>query len=105
LLPRAAFGELLRRTVRSYSKRLLLVYAALILAPLFLLNVVLVRAMEDRLEASQRAAGEAALNSAQKKLGDDLVQAQPGFEVDNGLNDAVLSSLSPPLHHDPHPSC
>jgi signal transduction histidine kinase len=99
-LPRAAFRDLLRRTVRSYSKRLLLVYAALILAPLLLLNAVLVRAMEDRLEAGQRAAGEAALNSAQKELGDRIVNLQPGFSIDTALNDRVLSSLSQVVHHE-----
>ncbi len=99
-LPRAAFRDLLRRTVRSYSKRLLLVYAALILVPLLLLNAVLVRAMEDRLEAGQRAAGEAALDAAQRALGDRLVNHAIGFEIDALFNAQVLSSLSQVVHHE-----
>jgi signal transduction histidine kinase len=99
-LPRAAFRDLLRRTVRSYSKRLLLVYAALILVPLLLLNAVLVRAMGDRLEAGQRAAGEAALNSAQRFLSDTIVKQPIGFGVDTVLPDRVLSSLSQEIHHE-----
>ncbi len=99
-LPRAAFRDLLRRTVRSYSKRLLLVYTALLLFPLLLLNVVLVRAIGERLEREQRTAGEAALNSAQKELGDRFLSLPPGFGIDTALNDAILTSLSQVIHHE-----
>ncbi|MEA2692179.1 MAG: two-component system, NtrC family, nitrogen regulation sensor histidine kinase NtrY, partial [Acidobacteriota bacterium] len=99
-LPRAAFRDLLRRTVRSYSKRLLLVYTGLLLVPLLLLNAVLVRTMGERLEREQRTAGEAALNSAQKELGDRFVSLPPGFGIDTTLNDALLSSLSQVVHHE-----
>ncbi|HXO19282.1 MAG TPA: ATP-binding protein, partial [Thermoanaerobaculia bacterium] len=99
-LPRAAFRDLLRRAVRSYSKRLLIVYTALLLVPLLLLNVVLVRAMGARLEGAQQAAGEAALNSAQKELGDRILALQPGFGIDTALDDRVLSTLSQVVHHE-----
>ncbi len=99
-LPRAAFRDLLRRTVRSYSKRLLLVYTALLLFPLLFLNAVLVRTMGERLEREQRTAGEAALNSAQKELGDRFLALPPGFGIDTALNDGVLSSLSQVIHHE-----
>jgi signal transduction histidine kinase len=99
-LPRAAFRDLLRRTVRSYSKRLLLVYTALLLFPLLLLNAVLVRTMGQRLLLEQRTAGEAALNSAQKELGDRFLQLPPGFGVDTALSDALLSGLSQVVHHE-----
>ena len=99
-LPRAAFRDLLRRTARSYSKRLLVVYAALLLVPLLLLNAVLMRAMEDRLQAGQRAAGEAALNSAQKVLANSLVNSLSGFDLDTAVNERVLSSLSQIVHHE-----
>jgi signal transduction histidine kinase len=99
-LPRAAFRDLLRRTVRSYSKRLLLVYTALLLVPLLLLNAVLVRTMGERLEREQRTAGEAALNSAQKELGDRFLSLPPGFGIDTALNDALLTSLSQVVHHE-----
>ncbi|HEV7514935.1 MAG TPA: ATP-binding protein, partial [Thermoanaerobaculia bacterium] len=99
-LPRAAFRDLLRRTVRSYSKRLLLVYTGLLLVPLLLLNAVLVRTMGERLEREQRTAGEAALNSAQKELGDRFVSLPPGFGIDTALNDTLLTSLSQVVHHE-----
>ncbi len=68
-LPRAAFRDLLRRTVRSYSKRLMIVYTLLLLVPLVLLYFVLVGAMEERLRRDQQAAGEVAF---------DLGAATPG---------------------------
>ena len=56
-LPRATFRDLARRTVRSYSKRLMLVYILLLLIPLLFLYFVLVRSMEERLRRDQRADG------------------------------------------------
>ena len=99
-LPRASFRALLGRVVRSYSKRLIIVYTVLILVPLLLLNVVLVGAMEDRLERQQRAAGEAALASAQQVLGERLLRLEPGFGVDTGLGDRLLMDLSEIVHHE-----
>jgi hypothetical protein len=99
-LPRASFRAVLRRTVRSYSKRLILVYTVLLLVPLLLLNVVLIRAMEDRLERQQRASGEAALASAQQVLGERLLRLEPGFGVDTALGDRLLMDLSEIVHHE-----
>ncbi|HEX6864499.1 MAG TPA: hypothetical protein VF414_16845, partial [Thermoanaerobaculia bacterium] len=99
-LPRASFRALLGRVVRSYSKRLIIVYTVLILVPLLLLNVVLVGAMEDRLERQQRAAGEAALASAQQVLGERLLRLEPGFGVDTALGDRLLIELSEIVHHE-----
>jgi signal transduction histidine kinase len=99
-LPRASFRALLGRVVRSYSKRLIIVYTVLILVPLLLLNVVLVGAMEDRLERQQRAAGEAALASAQQVLGERLLRLEPGFGVDTALGDRLLIDLSEIVHHE-----
>ncbi|MEA2562646.1 MAG: two-component system, NtrC family, nitrogen regulation sensor histidine kinase NtrY [Acidobacteriota bacterium] len=99
-LPRASFRALLGRVMRSYSKRLIIVYTVLLLVPLLLLNVVLVGAMEDRLEHQQRAAGEAALASAQQILGERLLRLEPGFGVDTALGDKLLIELSEIVHHE-----
>ena len=99
-LPRASFRAVLGRIVRSYSKRLIIVYTFLLLVPLLLLNVVLVGAMEDRLERQQRAAGEAALASAQQILGERLLRLEPGFGVDTALGDRLLIDLSEIVHHE-----
>src|SRR6185295_1558409 len=89
-LPRAAFRDLLRRTVRSYSKRLMIVYTVLLLVPLMLLYLVLVRSIQERLHRDQQAAGEAALNSAQQVLGERLLTLPPGFGVDTAFGDRLL---------------
>lgn len=84
-LPRTAFRNLVRRTVRSYSRRLLLVYTSLLLVPLLLLNFVLVRAVAQREERQQRAAGEAALAAVQKLVGDHLNTLPTGYAVDRRI--------------------
>ncbi|MES1240820.1 MAG: ATP-binding protein [Acidobacteriota bacterium] len=99
-LPRASFRALMGQALRSYSKRLIIVYTVLLLLPLLLLNAVLVSSMEDRLSQQQRAAGEAALASAQQVLGERLLQLEPGYGVDTALGDRLLSDLSEIVHHE-----
>ena len=99
-LPRAAFRDALWRVVRSYSKRLIIVYTVLLLVPLLLLNAVLVRSIEDRLRQQQRDAGEAALNAAQKVLGEKLLNLPAGIGVDTALGDSLLGDLSEIVHHE-----
>lgn len=99
-LPRAAFRDLLRRTVRSYSKRLMIVYTVLLLVPLVLLYFVLVGAMEDRLRRDQQAAGEAALSSVQQLLGERLLSPPPGFGVDTVFGDRLLIDLAGLVRHE-----
>jgi signal transduction histidine kinase len=99
-LPRAAFRDLLRRTVRSYSKRLMIVYTVLLLVPLVLLYFVLVRSMEERLRRDQEVAGEAALSSAQQLLGQRLLTLPPGFGVDTIFGDQLLIDLSGIVRHE-----
>jgi signal transduction histidine kinase len=98
--PRAAFRDLLRRTIRSYSKRLMIVYTVLLLVPLVLLYFVLVRSMEERLSRDQQSAGEAALNSAQQLLEDHLLTLPPGFGVDTAFGDRFLIGFSGIVHHE-----
>jgi signal transduction histidine kinase len=99
-LPRAAFHDLLRRTVRSYSKRLMIVFTVLLLVPLMFLYLVLVRSMQERLHRDQKAAGEAALNSAQQVLGERLLTLPPGFGVDTYFGDRLLIDLSGIVRHE-----
>jgi signal transduction histidine kinase len=99
-LPRAAFRDVLRRTVRSYSKRLMIIYTVLLLIPLVALYFVLVRSMEERLRRDQRAAGEAALNSVQQLLGEQLLKPPPGFGVDTAFGDRLLIHFSSIVRHE-----
>ncbi|HEX2165191.1 MAG TPA: ATP-binding protein, partial [Thermoanaerobaculia bacterium] len=99
-LPRAAFRELLGRTVRSYSKRLLLVYTLLLLVPLLLLNTVLVAGMGERLRREQRAAGEGALSAAQRVLGDYLASVDPGFDLASELDNSLIGWVSGVVRHE-----
>jgi signal transduction histidine kinase len=86
--------------VRSYSKRLLLVYTLLLVVPLLALNAVLVAAVEKRLSREQRAAGEAALASTQRLIGDYLLGLEPGFGIDTELNDELLGQISRVVRHE-----
>ncbi len=99
-LPRAAFRGLLWRTWRSYSRRLLVVYTALLLVPLMLLNVFLVTAVENRLRQEQRAAGEAALATAEMMVAEYLETVEPGFDLANVLDDELLRWISEVVRHE-----
>jgi len=103
LLPGLGWRDLrsgFRRTWHSYSKRLLLVYALLLLVPLVLMNALVVRLLEDRLQVEQQAAGRVALESAQQVLGEYILSLQPGFGIDAALDDELLIWLSSVVHHE-----
>ena len=93
-LPRARFRVLVRRTVRSYSRRLILVYTVLLLVPLLLLNFLVLRDLSQRFTAEQLSDGEAALDSAQHVLGEYILALEPGFGVETALDDELLLWLS-----------
>jgi signal transduction histidine kinase len=99
-LPRPAFRDLLARTVRSYSKRLLLVYTALLLVPLLLLNFVLLRTVEASLRRDQRARGEQALIAAEQTVVERILSAEPGFAFTTALSSQYLRGLSRLVDHD-----
>ena len=99
-LPRAAFRDLLRRTWRSYSKRLTFIYTVLLLIPLVALYFVLVGSMGERLRHDQRASGEAALSSVQQLLSQRLQSLPPGFGVDTAFGDRLLIDLSGVVRHE-----
>jgi PAS domain S-box-containing protein len=101
----AAFGLLLvlgddtirRRlsvALRSYSRRLILILTLLIVVPLLLLDAVLVRALDQRLESEHRAAAEVALEVAQRVLSEYLLALEPGFGIRAVLEQEVLDWLS-----------
>jgi signal transduction histidine kinase len=99
-LPRPAFRDLLGRTFRSYSKRLIVVFTLLLLVPLLLLNLVILSDAEERLNREQRAAGEAALASAQRVIGDFVASLEPGFGFATEVDDELLMWLSRVAQHD-----
>ena len=89
-----------RQLWHSYSRRLVLVYSALLLAPLGIINFLVVRALEERLVREQEAAGMRAVASAQGVLGEYVLALEPGFGIDAALDDEQLNWLSSVLHHD-----
>jgi len=66
----------------------------LIVAPLLLLDAVLVRSLDERLETEHRAAAEVALEVAQRVLGDYLLALEPGFGIRTVLEQEVLDWLA-----------
>ncbi len=93
-LPRAAFRDLLRRSVRSYSRRLLIVYTLLLLLPLVLVNALLVRSVELDMLNRQVVSGQAALHSAEQLLGEEIGNLPVGYVFDPGTFDARLDGIS-----------
>ena len=93
-------GSALRNAFRSYSRRMLAVYGLLLLAPVLLLNAVFVRFMSERLQRDQRAAGEAALESAQRVLGEYVLSLETGFVIDTQLDNELLVWLAGVIRQD-----
>lgn len=98
-LPRATFRAWLERTVRSYAKRLILVYTLLLLAPLIALNLILLRGFENRLREDQRADARAAIGSAREFLVDYLLGLEPGFGIDTQINRPLMEWISGVVQH------
>jgi signal transduction histidine kinase len=85
---------------RSFSKRLVVLYTVLLIVPIVLINVLVLRVFSERLEREERAAGQAALESAQRILGDYVFSLEPGFGIDTAVGDDVLRWLSGVVHHE-----
>lgn len=98
-LPRIAFRQWFERTVRSYAKRLVLVYTVLLLVPLIALNLILLRGFENRLREDQRADARAAIASARQFLVDYLLGLEPGFGIDTQINRALMEWISGVVQH------
>ncbi|HEX6200223.1 MAG TPA: ATP-binding protein, partial [Thermoanaerobaculia bacterium] len=99
-LHRPGFRAVAALTFRSYSKRLIVVFTVLLLVPLFLLNLVILSDAEERLNREQRAAGEAALDSAQRFIGEFVASLDPGFGFATEVDDELLIWLSRLVHHE-----
>ncbi len=95
-----ALRRTIRRALRSYSKRLPIVYSLLALAPLLALNLVVLRIVGLRLEREQLENGAAAVESAQHILGDYVLSLDPGFGIDTALDDELLIWLSRVVHRE-----
>jgi signal transduction histidine kinase len=99
-LGRSAPRRRLGRWLSSYSRKLVLVSTVLLVLPLALLNLFLLRAFEQRLEAEQRANGDDALRSAERILSDYLPTLEPGFSIETELDDSLLSWLAQVVSHE-----
>ncbi len=86
--------------LRSYSKRMLLVTSLLLLVPIVLMNSFGLRVLGDHLKTEQRVAGESALESTQRVLGEYILALEPGFGIETILDDELLSWLSRVVHHE-----
>jgi signal transduction histidine kinase/HAMP domain-containing protein len=100
ILPGSGMVPALTQALRSYSKRLLVVYATLLVLPLLLMNLVVLGVLGGELERAQRVAGQRALESAQRVLGEYVLALEPGFGIDAALNNDVLIWLSRVVHHE-----
>jgi signal transduction histidine kinase len=99
-LARPTVRHAARRALRSYSKRLLLLLTVLALVPVLVINLVLMQAFAARLEREQRAAGEQALQAAQRVLGEYVDTLAPGFGLDTVLDDDLLRWLARVVRRD-----
>jgi len=100
-LPRPGFRRLLVRTYHSYSKRLIIVTATLVLLPLLAVNVLVVTGAEDRFEREQEAAGERTLQALQQLVGRYVEQEiTPGMGLDTESTNAFLQWLSRVMRHE-----
>ncbi len=86
--------------LRSYSKRMIVATSLLLLVPVLLLNIFALRVLSEHLMEEQRTAGEWALDSAQRVLGEYVLALEPGFGVESILDDELLSWLSRVVHHE-----
>lgn len=95
---RRAF-RLLESAIRSYSKRLILVYTTLLLLPLIALNFVLLRDYQERLKEQQLESAQTAMSSARSFLLNYLRGLEPGFLIETIVNRELLEWISGLVGH------
>jgi signal transduction histidine kinase len=95
----AGARRLLDLTLRSYSKRLILVYSLLLLLPLITLNFILLRDFRERLKVEQLASAQAAMSSSRSLLLDYLRGLEPGFLIETIVNRELLEWISSLVDH------
>lgn len=98
-LPRRTLRDLLGRIVRSYSKRLILVYTVLLLLPLIALNLFLLRDFESSLAREQLADARGAISSARLFIVDYLLRLEPGSSIETRLNRRLLEWVGSVVEH------
>ena len=86
-------------TLRSYSKRLILVYSLLLVLPLITLNFILLRDFRERLKDEQLASAQAAMSSSRSLLLDYLRGLEPGFLIETIVNRELLEWISGLVDH------
>ncbi|HVS65783.1 MAG TPA: ATP-binding protein [Thermoanaerobaculia bacterium] len=84
----------------SYSKKLMLAVAVLLVVPIGLLDLFLFQSFDRRLQREQRTNGEAALRSAETILADYLPTLEPGFSFDSAIDADLLAWLSRVVSHE-----
>ena len=101
LIPSTRTGlmELLRDSLRSYSKRLILVYTVLLLVPLVTLNLILLRSFSERLQQEQLNDAQRAMVSARELLVNFLNGLEPGIAIETHVNRALLEWMSDLVQH------
>lgn len=101
ILPGAAVRDLVLRNLRSYSRRLLIVFASLLVVPLLLLNLVLLRTVRSSLEREQRSRGEQALTAAHRAVQEQVFSSgELGFAIHTALGAEFLQRIGRLVNHD-----
>lgn len=101
-LPRQAARRVVVQLLRSYSRRLLLVFSAVVLLPLLALWGTLGGVLAQQLSRERTAAAEAALNAAQRVVGEYFLSLEPGFSLDAAIDDRLLRWLARVVQHEVH---
>lgn len=88
------------RGARSYTRRLMVVFALLLMVPLTLVNALLFQTLVRRATVEQESGGRAALEAAQRLLLDYLLSFEPGFSIDAVLDEDVFEWLPRVVQHE-----
>ncbi len=99
-LSRRAFRDRARLLWRSYSRRLVLVFSLLVIVPAVLVDLVVLRALEERLAGEKLAEGRRALASARQVVSEYAAAREPGSEFATDLDNSLMAWLAGVLRHD-----
>ncbi|MEM6796359.1 MAG: ATP-binding protein, partial [Acidobacteriota bacterium] len=92
-------GGLVRDGLRSYSRRLVLVFTLLLLLPMIALNLFLLQSAEQRLRDNQLADARNAMVSARTLLIDYLRGLEPGFLIGTQVHRELLEWIGGLVGH------
>ena len=93
-LPWRSIRDEARLVWRSYSRRLVLVFTLVLLAPLAVGSTWVAHSYARRLARQQERAALDALHSAQRILGEYVLSLEPGFGVSTAVDDRLLEWLA-----------